>query len=345
MSASPSLPILLADVGGTNVRFALTAVDAQPPLLEDSIRRYRVADFDSLGDAASAYLEETGQRAERAVFAIAGRIDNGTVQATNNPWRIVAEDTRQRLQMRSVRLVNDFAAMSMGMPLLEAGDMEAVGGPGTPAIGAHSTQTFAVVGPGTGLGVGGLLHRHGRFERLETEGGHSGFAPRTAEEVEVLQRLMARFGHVSNERLISGLGMINLHRALAEIAGVHDEELSPEQITARAEAGDDAICVRTVEMFCAIFGAVASDVALVLGAWDGVFLSGGLPPKLLPWMRRGSFRECFEAKGRLREATSKIPTAVVTHPDVGLLGAAGIALTDAGASLLHTAPAVASGQN
>lgn len=341
MTATHATPILLADVGGTNVRFALTAIGDCPPLREDSIRRYRVADFPSLAEAARRYLEETGERAERAVFAIAGRIDDGVVQATNNPWRIVADGTCRDLGMQSVRLVNDFAAMSMGMPLIGADHQQVIGTPPPPTIGARASQTFAVVGPGTGLGVGGLLYRDGRFERLETEGGHTGFAPRCEEEIDVLRRLAARFGHVSNERLVSGLGMTNLHRALVELAGGDDDDLSPEQITARADDGGDALCVRTVEMFCDIFGAVAGDVALTMGAWDGVFLTGGLPPKLLPWLRRGGFRERFEAKGRLSEAVAKVPTVVVTHPDAGLLGAAGIALLDAGVSLLHGSPRLA----
>lgn len=337
MTSQHTAPILLADVGGTNARFAIACLGEETPLRSESIRRYRVADFPTLGDAAAQYLKEIDAQAERAVFAIAGRIEEGVVKATNNPWHIVADEVRQHLGMQSVHLVNDFGAMSMAMPLLEREHMQVIGSPGVPALGARHSQNFAIVGPGTGLGVGGLIYRNGLFHRLETEGGHSGFAPRSAEEIEVLQRVAARFGHVSNERLISGLGMVNLHRALVEIAGRDDADLSPEQITARADSGEDAVCVRTVELFCTILGAVAGDIALVMGAWDGVFLTGGLPPLLLPWLRKGSFRERFEAKGRLGEAVSKIPTVVVTHPDVGLLGTAGVALNDAGIPLLERA--------
>jgi glucokinase len=335
MTKSPS-PVLIADVGGTNVRFALAAVDRRPPLVTDSIRRYRVADFPSLDAAAAQYLRETGEKPRRAVFAIAGHIDNGEVRATNSPWRIVAEEARRALDLDAVRLVNDFAAQGMCLPLLDANDIAVVGKPAAPVIGRRDPQTFAVVGPGTGLGVGALLLRDGRFSALETEGGHCGYAPGTAEEIEILQHLAKRFGHVSNERLISGGGLANLHQALTDMAGEPPQELSPEQITGAAQDGSDALCVRAVEVFCAVFGAVAGDVALNLGGWDGVWLAGGLPPLLLPWLRGEAFRRRFEDKGRLSGAMRDVPTVVITHPDAGLLGVAATAVVDAGGSLLHT---------
>lgn len=335
MTATASSPVLIADVGGTNVRFALASVDVRPPLLAPSIRRYRVADFPSLDAAAQAYLSEVDARPRRAVFAIAGRIDNGEVHATNSPWRISAEQARRELKLDAVQLVNDFAALSMALPLLGPTDVTTVGSPAAPVVGARDPQTFAVVGPGTGLGVGALLLREDRFSRLETEGGHCGYAPGTPEEIEILKRLAARFGHVSNERLVSGSGLVNLHQALAGIGGQQVQELTPEQITQRAKDDSDALCVRAVEVFCAVFGAIAGDVALTLGGWDGVYLAGGLPPLLLPWLDAGAFRRRFEDKGRLSDSMREVPTVVITHPDAGLLGAAATAVVDAGGSLLH----------
>jgi glucokinase len=334
MTRSPS-PVLIADVGGTNVRFALASVDSATPLQKDSIQRHRVADFPSLDAAAQAYLADIDARPRRAVFAIAGRIENGEVRATNSPWRISAEQARRELKLDAVQLVNDFAALSMALPLLAADDVVRIGTPPAPVVGASDAQTFAVVGPGTGLGVGALLLRDGHFSRLETEGGHCGYAPGTAEEIEILQRLAKRFGHVSNERLISGNGLANLHQALADMAGEPPQELTPEQITQAAQDGSDPLCVRAVEVFCAVFGAVAGDVALTLGGWDGVFLAGGLPPLLLPWLHGEAFRRRFEDKGRLSAAMRDVPTVVITHPDAGLLGAAATAVVDAGGSLLR----------
>lgn len=337
MSASHHLPVLVADIGGTNARFALADTASTAPLLADSIRRYRVADFPGLDAAARQYLAGTGVAPRHAVLAIAGRIDGGEVRATNSPWRVSAAQVRQALALESVRLVNDFAAQGMCVPLLAASDISAVGAPPAPVPGSRERQTFAVVGPGTGLGVGALLLRDGRFAPLETEAGHCGFAPDTDEEIAVLKVLAARFGRVSSERLISGSGLVNVHQALATIAGTRAESLAPEEITAAAQAGNDALCVRAVDLFCTVFGAVAGDAVLGLGGWDGVYLTGGMSPALLPWLRRGAFRERFEAKGRLGAAMREVPTVVITHPHAGLLGAAACAVLADGGSLLHPA--------
>jgi glucokinase len=189
------------------------------------------------------------------------------------------------------------------------------------------------MGPGTGLGVGGLLLRDGSCSVLESEGGHAGFAAHTAEDVEILHRLNQRFGRVSNERMICGNGLVNLYLALADIAGQPVEELSPEDITARAVSGEDPLCVRTVETLAGIFGSVAGDLVLTMGGWDGVYLTGGVLPSLLPWLQHGGFRERFEAKGRFRDTMEQVPTVAITHSEPGLLGAAALAMQESGHAL------------
>ncbi len=322
-------PVLLADVGGTNVRFALADPLRGQPLLSDSIRRYRVVDFATFTDAALAYLGECGVRARRGVFAFAGQVRDGEVQVTNHSWSVSRERVRAELALAHAVFVNDFAAMSLCVPLLGTSDVHRIGDAPPPSL--QGTRTFAVVGPGTGLGVGALLLREGRAAALETEGGHTSFAPRTEEEIEVLRRLTARFGRVSNERLLCGSGLSNLHEALGEIHGVLDGTLTPEEITRRAGAGEDAACVRAVETFCELLGAVAGDFVLAFGAWDGVWLAGGLTPLLLPWLERGGFRRRFEDKGRFTEAMARVPSTAILHPDAGLLGAAAFALQEAAA--------------
>lgn len=317
-------PVLLADVGGTNVRFALADPQRAQPLLAGSIRRYRVIDFATFTDAALAYLGDSGVRARRGVFAFAGQVRDGEVQVTNHSWSVSRERVRAELALASAVFVNDFAAMSLCVPLLTAADVHAIGDPPPPSLAG--TRTFAVVGPGTGLGVGALLLRDGHAAALETEGGHLSFAPRTEEEIDVLRRLTARFGRVSNERLLCGSGLSNLHEALGEIHGVFDGRLTPEEITRRADAGEDAACVRAVEAFCELLGAVAGDFVLAFGAWDGVWLAGGLTPLLLPWLERGGFRRRFADKGRFAEAMARVPSSAILHPDAGLLGAAAYAL-------------------
>ncbi|MFC4729673.1 glucokinase [Coralloluteibacterium thermophilus] len=318
--------VLVADIGGTNARFALAGGAVDVPRLEESTRVLATADFPSLEDAARHYLDEVGVRPARAVFAIAGPVIDDRIRMTNCPWVMSLTDTRRALALDRLRTVNDFHAMARSVPLLRAGDLEVLGAPPAPEWGAAPLpdRMCAVMGPGTGLGVAGLVVRHGRAHALETEGGHVGFAPVDALEIEVLRRLMARFGRVSTERIVCGSGLVALHRALDEIEGRPAEDLEPRDVTARA-AGGDAAAVRTVETFCGIFGSVAGDAALMLGAFGGVYLPGGLVPHLLPWLREGRFRARFAAKGRFAEVLERTPTVAVLHPQPGLLGLAAIA--------------------
>lgn len=333
---------LLADIGGTNARFALADPAAAAPLLADSVRQYAVADFPSLADAAAHYLREmqldvAPMRPRRGVFAVAGPVTGDEVRITNHPWTMSIAATRKALSLDALRVLNDFAAMSMCLPLLDAGVVETFGAPAPPRIDDSRVQTYAVLGPGTGLGVGALLVRDGRASVLETEGGHVSFAPETDEEIEVLRRLHARFGRVSYERLICGQGLVNLHRTLCEIDGAScDAELQPKDIRERAAAGD-AQAVHAVEAFCAIFGAVAGDFAIAFGAWDGVYLAGGMVPRMLTWMRQGEFRRRFESKGRFTARMANVPSVAVLHPHAGLLGVAALAMVEAGGTPLRVA--------
>lgn len=319
-------PVLLADLGGTNVRFALADAGAPAPLETSSIRRYRVAGFGSLAEAASAYRHDIGAAPRHGVFAVAGRVDGDSVRITNHPWLIGIEDTRRRLGLHTLRVCNDFAAMAMALTLLRDSDVRTIGAPSLPGVGGTPEQVFAIVGPGTGLGVGALLHRHGRFEALQTEGGHVAFAPGTPEEDEVLRVMRARHGRVSVERVVSGTGLFNLYLALCEVDGSTAEAMTPEDVSARACAREpDRTCARAVAMMAELFGAAAGDFVLAYGAWDGCWLPGGLVPMLLPWLESGGFRRRFEDKGRFAEALQRVPTVAVLYPDAGLLGTAAIA--------------------
>ncbi|MEO6102797.1 MAG: glucokinase [Pseudoxanthomonas sp.] len=317
--------VLLADIGGTNARFALADTSLETPLIVDSIGEYAVKDFPSLADAAQHYLKQTGATAQNGVFAVAGRVDGDEARITNHPWVISLSRTRNALGFDGLRLVNDFAAQAMAVSLLTAADVVAIGGARWAPAAASEDRTYAVIGPGTGLGVGGLLVRDGRRYALETEGGHVSFPPGTPEEIEILGKLSAQFGRVSNERLICGPGLVNVHRALSEIAGEDPGPLQPVDVTARAAAGDPR-CMRTLDVFCAVFGAIAGDLVLSAGAWDGVFLTGGLAPKLLSSLQHSGFRQRFEHKGRFSPAMARVPTLVVVHPRPGLLGAAAFAV-------------------
>jgi glucokinase len=325
MNLSLSKPVLVADIGGTNARFALADIDASNPLLDDTVREYQVVEFASLGDAASHYLEQTGVSTTRGVFAVAGRVDGDEARITNHPWVISRSRTAGMLGFDSLYLINDFAAQAMAISLLQAKDVVQVGGASWEPAPVEQPRNYAVIGPGTGLGVGGLIVRNGRCYPLETEGGHASFPPGTPEEIQILELLSKQFGRVSNERLICGAGLVNIHRALSEIAGIDPGPLQPKDITERATAGDPR-ATRTIDLFCAIFGAIAGDLVLVQGGWDGVFLTGGLVPRLLDSIQHSGFRQRFENKGRFSSIMSKVPSLAVMHPQAGLLGAAAYAV-------------------
>lgn len=322
---------LVADIGGTNARFALARAQRQAPLVAESVRQLAVHDYPSLVDAARHYLDSMQPlpgRLATGVFAVAGRVEGDQALMTNHPWLISRAAAEHALGLESLQLVNDFAAQAMAVGLLTDADLGVVGTVGRQPSSAAS-RTYAVLGPGTGLGVSALIVRDGVSFALETEGGHTAFAPSTAEEVAVLDRLLVEFDRVSNERLISGGGLSNIQLALAREAGDATAcRRPPQEITAAARAGD-AVCQRAVEIFCSVFGAFAGDLVLTLGAWDGVFLTGGLVPKLLGELQRSGFRRRFEAKGRFSAAMARVPTLAVLHPQAGLLGAAAFALQPA----------------
>jgi glucokinase len=343
-NVSAAAPTLLADLGGTNVRFGIAHPEEDQPLIQESVRRYHVKDYPSLGDAAKQYFKETGHQARRAIIAAAGRIDNGeTVKVTNNPWAISAKNLAAELDLEWVHLVNDFAAQSMAVMLMDDKkaadghqDLVPVGSLPIPKIGAKDEQTFVVVGPGTGLGVGGLLIRGDKVSVLQTEGGHAGFAAHSAEDIEILKVLNLRYGRVSNERLICGQGLANLYEAICEISGQKPQpDMTPEIITKRALDESCAMCARAVETFAGIFGSVAGDLVLTLGAWDGVYLTGGMTPILLPWIQKGNFRQRFEAKGRFRDTMEQVPTQAIMNPEPGLIGGAALAIVEAGGTPLR----------
>lgn len=348
---------LLADVGGTNVRFAIADSATPEPLERASIRRYRVESFPTFADAARQYLvdigvdsvddeladrgyvatgdasENPGARPTHAVCAFAGPVMGDEVRMTNHAWTISMRELQRQLGFEQVRAINDFAAMAYSIALLGDGDVQRIGDFDLPRLGSKQKQTFVAIGPGTGLGVSALLLRDGAITVLATEAGHVGFAPTSADQQEILTRLVARLGRVSNERLLCGPGLVNLYTVLAEISGNTAEVLSPEQITERADDGSCDICTRTVEQFCEMLGAVAGDMALAYAGWDGVYLAGGLMPALLPWLRRGEFRKHFDDKNRYSQIVATVPIVVITHDEPGLLGAAACALIDAGVDL------------
>jgi glucokinase len=283
--------------------------------------RLAVADFAAFEDAVARYLSDVAARPRRAVLAVAAPVQADVVRFTNSPWHIDAAALRARFGFTSVGLINDFAAMSAAVPQLAAADLQPLGPLAAPDLADGRDRVLGVIGPGTGLGVGLLLQRGGHALVVETEGGHASFAPASEQEVAVLRLLWRRHGQVSNERLICGPGLVNLYGALAEIAAVAAPLSTPEAIVGAARAGGSPLAVHAVEMLCELLGGVAGDLVLTAGAWDGVYLAGGLVEPLLPWLECGRFRQRFEAKGRRAPEMARVPVLAILRPDAGLLGA------------------------
>jgi glucokinase len=327
LNVKPPDLALVADVGGTNLRFALARrADNGEPLIAGSIAQFPVAQFGSVVEAARHYLRGRADVPVRAVLAAAGPVIGGEVRITNNPWVIAAEQVRVALQLDGVRIVNDFAAMSAAIPQLRGESLRAIGGEPPPDIDFSTPRVLGVIGPGTGLGVGVLIIHDGGARVLETEGGHASFAPTTHEQAAVQRVLAERFGRVSNERLICGAGLLNIYQALCTLRGRPADAASPQAVSAAAEAGEDREAVRAAEVFAQILGGIAGDLVLSVGAWDGLYLAGGLVRPMLRWLAHGGFREHFESKGRFAAAVARVPTLAVVHEHAGLVGAAALAL-------------------
>jgi glucokinase len=312
---APEQTWLVGDIGGTNARFALCDGPGAEPRAALALA---CDDYPDLAAAADAYLSNhDATRPAHGCIAVAGPVGGDQVALTNNAWRFSIEATRVRLGLGRLLIVNDFTAQALSVPSLRPGGLARIGG-GAAVAGA----AIAVIGPGTGLGVSGLVPVAGRWVALPGEGGHLGFAPSDETETEILDLLRRRFGRVSCERLISGPGLAILHQALSALADQPAEPLAPDQIVERALAGTDPLCLDVLERFCAVLGTVAGDVALTLGARGGVYIAGGIVPRFLEFFRASQFRPRFEAKGRLGDYTGAIPTSVITVAMPALTGTA-----------------------
>lgn len=306
---------LVGDVGGTNARFAL--VDAQGHVRNP--RSFPARDYASLADVIAEYLQTTAgrRRPPRAVIAVAGPVLEGEIEFTNLHWQVSEGELLAHFEFEAVRLINDFAAQALACPLLEPDDLRALG----PPLKAGSGCPMVVLGAGTGFGVAGLARGDRGDLAVATEGGHAAFAPNDELEVEVWRRIRTRFGRVSIERLLSGPGLFDLYRALGEIQGLDSTATDDKGVIAAAGAGEP-LAGTALDRFCAMLGSVAGDLALSFGARGGVFVSGGLAPRIADRLANSEFRARFEDKGRLSPFVRQIPTSLVLHPYPAMVGAA-----------------------
>lgn len=317
---------LLADIGGTNIRLAWQAAPGGPLL---DLRTQPCGDYPTLVAAVQDYLAQVRVPAPReAAFGIANPVTGDAVQMTNHHWSFSQRAVREALGLHRLVLVNDFTALALALPLLGPEHLRAVGG-GQAVAGS----AVALIGPGTGLGVSGLVFPHAGAAGvpLAGEGGHVTLAAQTQQEFEVIALLRERYGHVSAERAVSGAGLVDLYHALRQLGGHAGREVSAAaQVTELALAQHDALALGALEMFCGFLGSVAGDLALTLGARGGVYLGGGIVPRLSGWFGQSGFRARFEAKGRFQAYLAAIPCWVIDPGGAPALYGAACALERAG---------------
>ncbi|HEY0646706.1 glucokinase [Phenylobacterium sp.] len=307
---------LVGDVGGTNARLAL--VDGQGHIRNP--RTFPCKDYASLADIVAEYIETTAgkKRPPRAVLAVAGPVVDGEIEFTNLDWVVSEGDLLAHFEFEAVELINDFAAQALACPLLEGPDLRALG----PALPRGSRECpMLALGAGTGFGVAGLARSERGDLPISTEGGHAGFAPADEVEVEILKRLAAKYGRVSIERILSGQGLYDLYTILAELQGQPAPLPDEAAVTTEGMVGDP-LAAATIDRFGRILGSVAGDLALTFGARGGVFVSGGIAPRIAEKLATGAFRQRFEDKGRLSDYVHDIPTYLVLHPYPAIVGAA-----------------------
>jgi glucokinase len=314
-------PRLLGDIGGTNARFALQAAPTAEPSQAATLA---CAQFPGLEDAIEHYLQKqvdaASSRPRWAAIGIANPVVGDQVRMTNHHWSFSIEALRQRFGWERFAVINDFTALALSLPALAAADLHQVGG-GSAVPGA----AVGLIGPGTGLGVSGLLWptEGSHPVPINGEGGHVTLAPIDDAESAVLAVLRRRFGHVSAERAVSGPGLVNIYQALCEIGGAAALELDASGVSSRALAGTDPTCRQALDMFCSFLGNLAGNLAVTLGARGGVYIGGGIVPRLGSAFAASPFRSRFEAKGRFRAYLEPIPVFVIqASVSPALLGAA-----------------------
>jgi glucokinase len=304
--------ILLADIGGTNARFALMDRGEIGP-----IEHAKVADFSSVTDAIAAFQARhaAGQPAAAAVLGVAGPVQNNRCVMTNSPWIIDGVELQTSFGFRSARLLNDFEAVGWSLPALQPPDLFPVGGQRPTAA-----APMLAVGPGTGFGAACFFPHDAAPFAVVTEAGHATLPATSEREEQVIGQLRRRFAHVSIERVLSGSGLENLYRALAAIDGVPVPDRDAAAITRAALDGSCGISRAALDMFCSLLGDVAGNLALTFCAKGGVYIAGGIVPRFAGHLVESNFRTQFESKGRYQSYLRNIPIHVIIRPDTSFIG-------------------------
>jgi len=313
----PSGAALLGDIGGTHARFAVLANGRI-----SKVTTLEVADYSGPYPAMEAFLgrHAAGRKIDQACLAIAGWIEGGRATLTNGNWTLDTAEMCRSFKFKSATLVNDFEAISWSLPHLRPADLHYLGSPKK----FSERAPMAAMGPGTGLGVGYVIPEGESWRAVASEGGHATLAAGTDREAEVIAWLRERHGHVSGERALSGDGLINLYEAIAALDGRDVPPLSAAEIADAALSRRNPTAKAALEMFCAFLGVVAGNLALIVGARGGVYVSGGIVPRFPDFVAKSQFRRRFEGKGRLSHYLEVIPAAVILHPNPAMVGLAAL---------------------
>lgn len=320
------MKILAGDIGGTKTKLGIFS-SAKGPHYAEVQETYPSAKYDSLKAIVKEFLSETEEEIVFASFGVAGPVVSGRAKITNLKWVIEEHDLSQALGGVPVRLLNDLSAISHSIPMLEEDDFTTLN---TGEADPHGA--IGVVAPGTGLGEGFLVWDGARYIPSPSEGGHTDFGPKSLEEVDLLIYMQRKYDHVSYELICSGMGMPNIYAHLKDSGRLVepgwlreklDSESDQTPVIVRAATQEKVdIAVATLQRFVSILGSEAGNLALKVLATGGVYLGGGIPPRILPQLRQGEFMRAFTKKGRFSSLLSGIPVHVILQPDVALFGAA-----------------------
>jgi glucokinase len=318
-AAAAPFPILIGDIGGTNARFSILT-DAESAAVE--FENVRTADHANIDDAIEAGIfAATSLRPRSTVLALAAPIEGDEVPLTNCPWVVRPRDLHARLGIGDVTLLNDFEAQALATVALGPEHLQRIGGGAEP----EPNGSRVILGPGTGLGVAGMVHARGIWIPVPGEGGHVDLGPRSARDLAVWPHLEPIEGRVSAEQMLCGRGLVNVAAAVALSRGQAPHFVTPADVTAAALGGSDAIAVEALDIFVTCLGRVAGDMALIFMAQGGIYLSGGIAQKIVPALQRGGFRAAFEDKAPHSELMRQMPVSVLTHPRAALFGLAAYA--------------------
>ena len=317
-----AFPILIGDIGGTNARFSILVDATSAP---DQFPHVQTADYETIDDAiADVVLKNSVHKPRSAILAVAGPIDGDEIDLTNCDWIVRPKKMIGELGFDTVLVLNDFEAQALAVASLTAADRQPIG-----PITEATEASRVVLGPGTGLGVAGLVHARNTWFPVPGEGGHVDIGPRSKRDFEIFPHLRRIDGRVSAEEIISGRGLLNIYNAVCAADGIAPSLDAPPEVTEQGLSGENPQAAETIELFVRYLGRLAGDLALIFMARGGVFLGGGISPRILDALKKPEFREEFEDKAPHNELMKTIPTFVVTHPQAALAGLASFARSPA----------------